>query len=122
MNMSSSFLKLLLGLSLCVMFTECMPKNENLITDAPDYQEDEAEVNNTTHLTEDGENDYYDTDATEDDKIDEMDGHDENGEFVVVRRTHACTCTPIIASARAPAQPQIRAMCVRAKRRRTLID
>ena len=89
MNMSSSFLKLLLGLSLCVMFTECMPKNENLITDAPDYQEDEAEVNNTTHLTEDGENDYYDTDATEDDKIDEMDGHDENGEFGVVRRTHA---------------------------------
>ena len=56
MNMSSSFLKLLLGLSLCVMFTECMPKNENLITDAPDYQEDEAEVNNTTHLTEDDEN------------------------------------------------------------------
>ena len=44
------------------MFTECMPKNENLITDAPDYQEDEAEVNNTTHLTEDGENDDYDTD------------------------------------------------------------
>ena len=57
MNMSSSFLKLLLGLSLCVIFTECMPKNGNLITDAPDYQEDdEAKVNNTTHLTEDDEN------------------------------------------------------------------
>ena len=121
--MLSSCLKLLLGLSLFVILTECMPKtqfteddksdeddsdlvdigddkaedydsnndgrdeNGNLITDAPKYQEDdEAEVNNTTDLTEDGENDEdendeaddHDTDANEDNKIDETDGHDGN--------------------------------------------